>query len=185
MYQSAGYQIQSIGVGTCTGNGLSVPCATITSQYDCQWFSGSPIYIAGNSNPALNGIRQACPPPSPTMPALSCIPYQLQLPIPTTIRTGPNSGIVWSGNYWPITMPFAVLHGVTSIEVWECDLDYAFDVETTQWQSQEGQGAGCAGWGVQGPDYGYQNAAADTQIAQPSSTSVRAGSNILVNGTQF
>jgi hypothetical protein len=28
-------------------------------------------------------------------------------------------------------MPFAVQHGVTSIEVWECSLDYAFTTSTT------------------------------------------------------
>jgi hypothetical protein len=100
-----------------------------------------------------------------------------------------SGGTVWSPNYWPIVMPFAVQHNVSSIEVNECDLDYAMGVypnTTTLWVPNEttGQG-GCAEWGLLGSDAGYQNSAGDTQIGQPSATSVRNGSSILVNGTQF
>lgn len=93
-----------------------------------------------------------------------------------------------------IVTPFAVQHGVTSIEVWECSLDYAFGANqggftTTQWVSNSSGSPGCADCGVvggqAGADLGYQNTLGDTRIGQPSSTSFRAGQNALVNGTQF
>jgi hypothetical protein len=186
MYKAAGYTINYISVTTCTGGGLSVPCATIHCNYDCQWFSGYPIYITGNSNQALNGIWQACPPPSATMPPLLCTSYQLQFPLVSVTGNG-NSGVVWAGDYWPIIMPFAVQHGVTSIEVWECDLDFAFGVQSTFWAITESDPTGCATWGESGPPgtTGYQSSLVDTLIGQPSATSIRTGKSILVNGTQF
>jgi len=86
-------------------------------------------------------------------------------------------------------MPFAVQHNVSSIEVYECDLDYALGAypngTTTLWVSDEKGQGGCADWGLLGSDAGYQNSASDTQIGQPAATSVRTGNSILVNGTQF
>jgi hypothetical protein len=79
-------------------------------------------------------------------------------------------GTVWSPNYWPIVMPFAVQHNATTIEVYECDLDYAFGAypnsrTTTAWVTDEtGLTGGCAAWGLLGQDQGYQNSASDTQI---------------------
>jgi len=84
-----------------------------------------------------------------------------------------------------------VQHNATTIEVYECDLDYAFGAypnsrTTTAWVTDEtGLTGGCAAWGLLGQDQGYQNSASDTQIGQPSATSVRTGTSILINGTQF
>ncbi|MGO9648901.1 MAG: hypothetical protein ACLPOO_12685 [Terriglobales bacterium] len=88
-------------------------------------------------------------------------------------------------------MPFAVEHNATTIEVYECDLDYAYgaypnDRTTTAWVTDEtGTTGGCAAWGLQGQDPGYQNSATDTEIGQPWAGSVRTGNSILINGTQF
>jgi hypothetical protein len=38
---------------------------------------------------------------------------------------------------------------------------------------------------VAGADQGYKNALIDTQIGQPSTSSFRAGTSILVSGSQF
>jgi hypothetical protein len=120
------------------------------------------------------------------MPPLLRTSYQLQFPLVSVTGNG-NSGVVWAGDYWPIIMPFAVQHGVTSIEVWECDLDFAFGVQSTFWAITESDPTGCATWGESGPPgtTGYQSSLVDTLIGQPSATSIRTGKSILVNGTQF
>ena len=90
-------------------------------------------------------------------------------------------------------MPFAIQHGVSSIEVWECSLDYAFGVETTTWvpSAPPPPSSGCAEWGVNsssvGPsgDSNYVNVLVNTLIRQPRGTSLRTGTSILRNGTQF
>jgi CheY-like chemotaxis protein len=76
-------------------------------------------------------------------------------------------------------------HGVTALEVNECDLDYAFGTTTTMWEPYPPTANGCASWGVMGPDSGYKGSAADAIIGQPTATSVRAGNTGLVNGTHF
>jgi hypothetical protein len=173
--------------------------ATVTCTSDCSPFSGAQIYVAGNSNNALNGIWEV------NCGATSCAGHSAAQCTPPTLSfcvgsglagaTG-GGGIVWGPDYWPVVMPFAVQHGVTSIEVWQCSLDYAFGASptegnfpTTNWVSNESS-SGCAEWGIvgsgtSGVDLGYQNTLGDTRIGQPASTSTRAGTSILINGTQF
>ncbi|MGO9650106.1 MAG: hypothetical protein ACLPOO_18895 [Terriglobales bacterium] len=81
-------------------------------------------------------------------------------------------GNLWSPNYWPITMPFVVQRGATSLEVYECDLDYAFGVQTTKWVADELHGGGCASWGLAGGDSSYQNQIGSTLAGQPAFTSL-------------
>jgi hypothetical protein len=178
MYFAEGYQITGISVN-------SLGYATIYCPNDCSFFEGDVIYVSGNSSNALNGIWQEnC---SSTM---TCTSYQLQFTAPAgMVPCSPcgTAGIVWAPDYWPITMPLAIQHGATSIEVWECSLDYAFyPVETTNWVSPGGS-AGCANWGWAPAlgDLSYVNTLGNALIGQPSSTSFRTGVSTLTNGKQF
>jgi hypothetical protein len=190
-YFASGYPIYDISVdntGTATIN-----CGTSTAAVDCSPYSGEPVYVAGNSNPALNGVW--------TITCFSCPTATLEFSAPFTPTSTQSyaGGTVWSPNYWPMVMPFVVQHNATTVEVYECDLDYAFgtfssglgsppDYPTTKWVTAESTviGAGCAAWGVQYPSTsGYSNSAANMQIAQPSATSVLTGSSSVTNGTQF
>ena len=177
-----GYNIDpTLGIVVTSGTGV----ATINCTADCTPLGGQEIYVAGNTDNALNGIWMVTcgnvPHPCPT----NGLTFQSGLTSGCTpCGTG---GVVWGPDYWPITMPFAVQHGVSSIEVWECSLDYAFgaypnNTTTTAWVST---GNGCANWALLGPNTGYQNAATDAQIGQPSATSVLSGGSILINGSQF
>jgi len=180
---AAGYAITSPTTSP-SGPGITISggTATVSCVTDCSWFSGLAnlyIYVAGNSNPALNGIwLVSCP--------AQCAANTLQFQ--TAVTAAGTGGAVWAPDYWPILMPFAVLQGVTSIEAYECDLDYAFGVQTTTWLTYPPSpgSIGCALWGISGgPDAGYKNALKDTLGGQPVATSVRAGQSILVKGSQF
>lgn len=102
-------------------------------------------------------------------------------------------GTLWAADYWPILLPFAVQRGASSIEVYECSLDYAFGLspattnETTDWAATDTSSPGCASWGVpQDPsDLTYQGALSNAKAGQPSGTSAKNGPGMLVNGTQF
>jgi hypothetical protein len=185
-YFAARYPIYNIYVDT--GGTATVNCGTGPSaSVDCSPYSGEFIYVSGNGNPALNGIWSVnCSP---------CATNTLQFSAPIHTGQSYTGGMVWAPNYWPIVMPFAVQHNVSTIEVYECDLDYAYGSfpssppfvpsnPTTTWVDSE-TGGGCADWGVPGSDVGYQNSASDTLIGQPPATSIRTGSSILINGTQF
>jgi hypothetical protein len=80
----------------------------------------------------------------------------------TTVTGSVSGGTVWSANYWPNTLQFSVTHGATKLEVFECDLDYAFGTITTT-HSSDGGPAGCADWGLAGPGTNYQNALSGVQ----------------------
>jgi hypothetical protein len=190
-YFAEGYAIQpSAGIDVdMYGN------ATINCTMDCTPFSRAKIYISGNSNNALNGIwAVTCGNPgNPCPTTLTSTYYGLifssgitsgcPMP-PVPCGTG---GIVWGPDYWPITMPFAVQHGASFIEVWECSLDYAFNTISTYQSPTNAGTTGCASWGVlpAGGDPSYKGTLGDAQIGQPSATSVRTGNSVLVNGKQF
>lgn len=175
------YQIASIAVDG-TGN------ATLMCASDCSMM-GSPIYISGYSTAAFNGIWNAnCIQGS----GGACMANMLQFQVTGVGPCGPcgTGGDVFAPDYWPITIPFAIQHGVTSIEVWECSLDYAFGAypggfPTTTWVPY-GDGNGCAEWSVNAAtDAGYKNSLSDAQVGQPAGTGVRAGKTILINGSQY
>jgi hypothetical protein len=188
MYFAAGYLVSSSGITIAMMSGQNV--ATVNCASDCSSFQGAPIYISGNANPFLNGIWWTCPSADVTF---TCTATSTQLQFKSPVSSPPTNygGIIWAPDYWPIVMPFAVQHNATSIEVYECDLDYAFGAypnnTTTTWVLDEtGLTGGCAAWGLLGQDVGYQNSASDTQNGQPFATSVRTGNSVLSNGaSQF
>jgi hypothetical protein len=166
-YWWAGYSIFNITVDsageatiTCTSSGFS----------DCSPLSGEEIYVSGNSNISFNGIWMVnC---TGAMGACPANELQFNFGVPNA-ATG-TGGTVWSPNYWPITMPFALQIGASSLEVWECDLDYAFGHQTTTWVSTE-TGPGCPEWGLTaGSDLTYANTIQNTLAGQPGVTSVHA-----------
>lgn len=142
-YYAAGYSIQEI-----TGNGTT---ATVTCVTDCSPFYGQAMfdsqYVVITGNPAFDGTWLVL-----CYSQADCGPDTLTLSS-TIISTGASGGTVWSPNYWPNTLNFAVNTvptGANALEVWECDLDYAFSVTTTTHVSGE-SGTGCAEWGVTAP----------------------------------
>ncbi len=182
-YFAAGYTISAIAV--------SGGIATITCTTDCSTYSGLSIYVMGNSNPSLNGIW---PVKCTNGTGAECLTDTLQFS--SSAGAGGTGGTVWAPDYLSILLPFAVQHGATSIEVYECDLDYAYGTfsggagtaptnPTTQWVPDEMSGNGCAEWGIQPSDAGYPNAIVDTLIGQPSTTSVRTGTSTLNNAMQY
>jgi hypothetical protein len=188
-----GYVVTS-GSTSPAGNGITLSSGSATANCvgDCSIFTsminGYPIYVSGNSDPQLDGITLS------TVCSGSCTPDYL-----TFSTTAPGSsppdypgGTVWAPDYWPIIMPFAVRHGATVIEVYECDLDYAFGLyqnghTTADWVTPVCVPPASSGTAspIPGPDYGYQNTLIDTLIGQPAATSVRAGRSILIHGSQY
>jgi len=161
-----GYEIYNI---TVTGTEATITCTSSFSFSDCSPLAGQQIYVSGNSNISLNGIWLV----NCTGPMGACSTNQLQFSVGSSFPGPPtgSGGIVWSPNYWPITMPFALQHGASSLEVWECDLDYAFGQQTTTTVSNEISGAGCPEWGLVGPYLTYQNAIQNTLLGEPAVTS--------------
>jgi hypothetical protein len=145
-YYTAGYAIQQI-----TGNGT---LATTTCSTDCSWFAGEEIYITGTTS--FNGTW--------LVSCTSCLTDELTFS--TTISGTNSSGTVWAPDYWPRTLNFAVNtvpHGATAIELWECDLDYAFGVQTTYDSPNNTSATGCATWGLGGSSSIYQSALSTIQ----------------------
>ena len=82
-------------------------------------------------------------------------------------------GVMWGSNYWPITMPFMTEQKVSSIEVYECDIDFAYGTTTT---------TGCENTaGLSAQD--YENAVMNSLIGIPSGTSFHSDS--FFNTWQF
>jgi len=176
-YLSAGYSISTITVpascpGPCTE--ATITCTSSTSFSDCSPFSGQEIYISGNSNISLNGIWMV----NCTGAMGACPTNELQFNSNITGPVTGTGGTVWSPNYWPITMPFALQLGASSLEIWECDLDYAFGQQTQTWVPDESHGPGCAGWGVTGSASDYTNAIQNTLSGQPAVTSVHTEQSV-------
>jgi len=169
MYRWAGYPIGTAS-GPAGASGIvvssgtaTVYCVNGTTPVDCSPYSGEYVYVSGNADPNLNGVWP-----------VSCYPCSAnQVQFLTSEPAGTYfGGNLWSPNYWPITMPFVVQRGATSLEVYECDLDYAFGVQTTKWVADELHGGGCASWGLAGGDSSYQNQIGSTLAGQPAFTSL-------------
>jgi hypothetical protein len=79
-------------------------------------------------------------------------------------------------------MPFAVQHEASSIEVYECDLDYAFGGTTFP---PAPDGCNPPPVGLAGDDPTYQLVLQNTLTGQPTMTSVHAGTFVGTNSTQF
>ncbi len=162
---------------TGTGGTATVYCAdSLGNAVDCSPLSGEYVYVSGNDLLSLNGIWMVtCSP---------CASNTVQFNSPANVSNGTYyDGKLWSPNYWPITMPFALQHSASSLEVWECDLDFAFGQQTTDWVSSE-PGTGCPEWGLTaGSDTTYPNAIHNTLIVQPAVTSVH--SDRLTNSWHF
>jgi len=175
-----GYYINNI---TVTSGEATITCEpnSVNVLYDCSPFSGQEIFISGNSNILLNGTWMV----NCTGAMGACLMNQLQFSTAASFMSTPTGygGIVWSPNYWPITMPFALQRGATSLELWECDLDYAFGQVTTQPVPNETSGSGCPEWGLIGPDTNYENAISNTLLGQPAITSFH--SDNFSNSWQF
>ena len=120
--------------------------------------------------------------------APSCTPDHLTFLLPSGISCPSlcQNGTVWAPDYWPVLLPFTVQRGASSVEVWECSLDYAYGVQTTTWVNVSTGGSGCAEWGVNfgTGDTTYQNALSQTVAGQPAFTSTFVGS-WLFQGSQF
>lgn len=154
-YLAAGYSFTSITPSDPAGVGdATVSCGTV----DCSWFFGMWTYITNNN--FYNG-PWASPCTGEGSGASQC-PSDKMVITSSLTNTG-GTGTIWSPNYWPDTLVFSVDRGVTVLEVFECDLDYAFNVVTTTHVSVEGSGGGCAGWGVAGPSTPYQTALSSAQ----------------------
>jgi hypothetical protein len=156
---ASGFAITSINVSSGTA---TVTCA---GAADCSFFCPGFIYIVGNDSPALDGVfptDSSC-----TSPNVTFTPTQPVMP-----NTYSN-GTMWGSDYWPITMPFATQQKATSVEVWECDLDFAFNSTTT---------SGCVN-SLTSPNADYENAVTNTLVGIPFGTGFHTYS--LYNGWQF
>jgi hypothetical protein len=133
--QGAGYTINTIGV---VGTTATVNCNS-TSVGTCSDFSDT-VEITDNSNSALNKTWTV-------LCGTSCSTNTVTFTVPSG-TSGGNGGTVWEPGYLPIVAPFADAHNSTSLEVWECILDYTYGTTTI---------SGCA-TGITGPDSNYESA---------------------------
>lgn len=159
----SGYPISSItvaggGAATLTCSGTGVNCSPFWGQF---------IFISGNGNPTLNNAWQASA-------CTSCTIDQVQFSVPLVTPGTYSGGSLFSPNFWPMTLPFAVQHGATSTELWECDLDYTYNT-TTYPTGMGGCNPQSVGGGLVGPNFDYQHAVANTQNGQPTGTGVHKG----------
>lgn len=193
---AAGYAINNFSVDV-PNKILKISCTVA----DCSPLAtGGPVYISGNTNSALNNIWLGTCPPSTNIPPPTCLSstnlLEIQMvSIPSGLTTNGSGGVVWAPDYWPIIMPLAVQSGATSIEVYECDLDYAFGAyyygyPTTTWFPPGTSGCLIPNSGppispISGPDIGYQNSIANTLVNQPSGTSSKAGQITSTKSVQF
>jgi hypothetical protein len=157
-YLAAGYDITQV-----QGNTPVTGTATITCTTDCSPFYSMWVYITGNGTVGSNSFDGAWVSPCTGQGTGANQCATDILTITSSLAGTASGGIVWSPNYWPDTMVFSVNHGTTDIEAYECDLDYAFGVTTTNHVTVEGHGGGCASWGVAGPDSTYQSALSSAQ----------------------
>jgi hypothetical protein len=196
LYHAAGFPISG-GIAVTTDLAGNI-IATVTCASDCSSFTaagtlGNPIFITGNENAGLNGVWQTCPNPDLTF---SCVytTTTLQFVLPSSMSGASGNtymgGTVWAADYWPVIMPFALLHGANVIEVYECDLDYAFGLygisaTTTSWVSGTSGASGClihdpvSGSPVDGPETAYENLLPSTILGLPIYTSAFEGKSGL------
>ena len=188
---AAGYPISSISINSPAAGIITISCVS-----DCSFYAGGPIYITGSADSGMNGIW---PTTCATTATGTCVSSTnnielAPMPFPTGLIGG-NNGIVWSPNYWPITMPFGIQSDATSFEIYECDLDFALGLypgnTTTSWVMSgngciEPQSIGGITTPVAGPGTsGYPNALNSAIIGQPTSTGTQTNNTIMIKGTQF
>lgn len=168
----SGYPISTVTVAsgtavlTCSGTGVN--CSPF-------WGTGGPnnnIFIVGSVNPSLNtGWPGTCT----CSNCKTCTDVaHIQFSAPHIADGTYNNGSVFSTNFWPVTMPFAVQHGATSTELWECDIDYAYN-QTTFQPGNGGCNPQSVGGGLMGPGPSYEGAVSNTKIGQPIGTAVHGG----------
>lgn len=172
--QGTWWPAYQIGASGASGIVISNVSGTLVATVNCVDgsgspltcpFAGGPIFITGNANPSLNAGWNPC--------TGSVCSGGVQFIVPTGIATGTYyGGTLWSPSFWLVTMPFAVQHGATSIEIWECDLDYAFGFTT----SNSGMG-GCDPYpdGISGPDLNLQAILSNTRSGTPTQSGVHNG----------
>jgi YD repeat-containing protein len=154
---AAGFAISNI---TYSGTTATAYCSS-----GCENFCGALIFITGNPNPSLNGIYPTYS-PAPCNGTSGEVAYTpLQAPSPPC-GTSCGTATMWGNNYWPITLPFATQQHVTSVELWECDIDFAFGTTTT---------SGCNN-ALTSPNTDYMKAVSDTLRGLPSDTSIHSDS---------
>jgi hypothetical protein len=161
---ASGFAISPYYITYSGGTTATVSCAPGSG---CNTFCPGFIYITGNDSPLLNGVF-------PTVPASMCAADTVTFTLTQFPPNGTyNNGIMWGPNYWPIIMPFATQQKATSVEVWECDVDFAFGTTTT---------TGC-GNTLTSPNSDYENAVSNTLVGIPFGTSFHIAS--FYNGWQF
>lgn len=146
------YDITSI---TVAGNVATVQCSDNDgpSQDACgtnYGMTGYTLWVAGNSNSALNGPQTliACP---------TCTASQVAFN--TGATSGGNGGTLYEPSYWPELFPFiSQQDDVNSVEISGCEADYAWGNELGFTTSK------CTG--NAGPDSSYQDAASQVQTSQ-------------------
>lgn len=151
-------------IGQIQGNGTTatITCASNGQDLDCSPYDLSWVYVTQPSGPFTDIIY-----PVTCGSMQNPCPEDYELTIPSS-ATGPvDGGYVWAPDYWPQTIDFSVNLGATRIEVYECDLDYAFGTTTTNDAQQPGDASGCANWAKPGPDVSYQAQLADAQPSTP------------------
>lgn len=153
------------GINTITGNGsLATLNCTGTNGNSCEVFgNGTTILITGNSNANYNGLQVInC--------GGTCSAGTIQFS--SSDASGGSGGKLWSPSYLPLLMPFASQRHATSLEIWECDLDYTYGATTSN--------VACGG--NPGPDTTWQNAIINFQAGTPTSTTACKGT-CAVKGT--
>jgi hypothetical protein len=89
--------------------------ATATCATPCDFYRNGWAQVTGNSDPALNGTFTVTTTTSTSFSYAS-----------TSTATG-TGGTVINPDYLPISVPFAVSQHATALEIYLCDLLYAFD----------------------------------------------------------
>lgn len=166
---AAGFNIDHIAY-SASANTATVTCS---SGATCAIFCSGFAYITGNESPLLNGIFKTESGSNCTAISTSTVIFQPPTPPPCSGTCTYNSGTIWAPDYWPIIMPFATQQKATSVEVYECDVDFAFGTTTT---------TGCIN-SLSSPNADYQNAVSNTLFGIPFGTSFHDAS--FYNGWQF
>jgi hypothetical protein len=100
------------GISTISGDGQM---ATATCATPCNFYRPGWVTVSGSSAPDLNGTFQVA--------AATATSFSYRS---TSTGTG-TGGTVLSTDYLPISVPFAVSEHATALEIYLCDLLYAFD----------------------------------------------------------
>jgi hypothetical protein len=105
----------TFGITTISGDGKS---ATVTCATDCDFYTGNSgwVTVSGNSNAAFNGTFQ-----------IKSVASTSTFTFASTTNASGNGGSLENPDYLPTTIPFAVSEHASALEIYLCDLFYAFD----------------------------------------------------------